>query len=95
MNSQDNITKLATATAIQKIGLVISNTGAVVQKRIYKGLADYTSSYEKGKVIIKDKEGKTVKTIDVVKPAKQEDKKANKNKLKNNTTTPDVQNTHI
>lgn len=86
---QDNLINLATQCAIKKIELIISPTGAIVHKDIFKGKYIYSARYEKGKV--KVYEGvKIINTIDTIKPSKQENKKAGQKKSKDNKTISDV-----
>ena len=96
MELQDKkITMLGQLCYAQKINLVITPTGAIVQERIFKGIPKYKASYEKGKVKITDTKGKQVREFNFSKPVKLENKAANKKKSKDDKTIPELQDTSI
>lgn len=90
MNLQNKITELTQQTAIKKISLVLSNTGAIVNERIYKGNHILKSEYEKGKITIFDGNGKKVEIINLAGKSKPENKKADQKKHKDDKSLPEL-----
>ena len=97
MNLQEIKIRLIQQTAIQKIDLVVTKVGAIVNQRIYKGRYLLKSHYAKGKITIFDENNKKDEVIDLNKKTetvnlstKQKDKKTSKKELKDDTTLQDM-----
>lgn len=90
MDLQDSKIRLIQLTAVRKINHTVTKTGAIVISKYYKGANILKSIYEKGKIKIIDKDGKTVEIVDTVKKPVEEIKQATKKKSKDDKTSQNV-----